>query len=324
MRSQKIAVFSLVASAVVLASPVHAQEFPTKEITMVVPYAAGGPADLGARVVAEKLKKYMGVPVLVDNKPGAGATLGSNFVSRAPKDGHTVLFVSASVMVLVPHLNSNPNFDASSLTGVSIVSTIPVVVAVKKEIPVKTPAELISYLKAHPETRYGNTGNGTFGHLMGQLLNQVEGLRLISVPYKGTTPMLNDLLGGHIDVIIDGGATTLPFHQSGALRVVGTFGAERFSVFPDVMTFKESGFPKLVSEPWLGVLVPVGTPSVVTQKLNQAIRRAVSERDVVEKLGAAGLSPAGSSVEEMSASITREHDLWGEVIKKAGITQDGP
>ena len=286
-----------------------ADAFPAKPIRFVVPYAAGGTTDLVARTVGQRVAEKLGQPVVVENRPGAGGNIGMEAVAKAPADGYTIGFGAISTNALNPHIYKHVPFDPrKDFTAISLLGTSTIVLEVSESLPVKTVPELIAYAKTHPGLTYATAGTGTSMHLAGAMFSQMTQTGLTHVPYKGSSPAINDLLGGHI--------------QAGKLRALAVAGKTRAPSLPNVPTLAEAGLPGYAVEPWFGVYGPANLPAPVVQALNAAFVEALARPEVRDKLQQAGFNPKGSSAAELQTLTQTEYERFGKVAKSAAITVD--
>jgi tripartite-type tricarboxylate transporter receptor subunit TctC len=318
-----LALWSAAAAALSLAFPALAADFPTKPITMVVPFAPGGPTDAMARTLAAAVK--LGQPVIVENKAGAGGNLGAEAVARADKDGQTLLFGTSGPLAVNVSLYKKIGYDpVKSFAPVIQVGHLPNVLVVHPAIPAKNVKELVAYGKAHPGMlSFASSGNGASSHLAGVMFNNAAGTDFLHVPYKGTGPALTDLLGGQVSMTFTDVLTALPYIKSGKLRALGVTTKERSQVLPDVPTIAEQGYPGFDVSVFFGLVVPAGTPKDAIDKLNQAFADALKQPEVRKTLLAQGLEFAPStSPEQLGAFIQAEVPKWRAVVKSSGAEID--
>lgn len=309
--------------AALFAAPLLAsgQAYPNRPIRMVVPYAPGGAVDAFARPIAQKMSDILGQPVIIDNRPGANATLGSDNVARSPADGYTILMTSV-VHDLVPFFSKNVPYDPiKDFTPIANLGSTPNILAVHPSVPVHSVQELIDYAKKNPNKLfYGTTGVGSTHHLGGVLFAQMANINFEHVPYKGGSPTINDALGGQIPVVILTAPTILPFARQGKLRPLGLIEGKRYKSTGDIPSIAETIAGYSIPELWLGVLGPAGLPHAVTEKLNAAIRQAVNTPDVKQRLETAGFEITGNtSAEEFGATITTDVGKFKKIITSANI-----
>jgi tripartite-type tricarboxylate transporter receptor subunit TctC len=300
---------------------VAAQTYPTKPIKLVVPSAPGGSTDQLARLLGERLGAAWGQTVVIENKPGAGLTLGAAYVADAPADGYTLLM--GAVHHSIAHsFYKNLSYDIQrDLAPVSIVAIVPNVMITRSDFPAKTTAEVIANAKANPGSlTYGSTGAGTAHHLIGEQFNTMAGTDLMHVPYKGSSPALVDLMGGRIDFMFDTVASCLPHIQSGKLKPIAVATSKRSSALPDVPTMDESGLAGFDIATWFGLMVPAGTPQPIVEKIHAETANILSDPAVKKRLLAMGAEPVGSTPDEMGKRIKSEVAKFGELISQAKIT----
>ncbi len=298
------------------------QAWPSKPIRLVTPFAPGGGTDFVARLVAQKLSERLGQQVVVDNKPGAGSTMGTEIALKSPPDGYTLLLTPASYTV-----NANIyklNFDPlNDITPIVQISSGPYLVAVHPSLPVKTLKELVAYAQANPDKlSYGSAGNGSSTHLASAFFLDVAKIQMLHVPYKGTGPALNDTIAGNVQVIFGSVAATLQFVKSGRLRALAVTTPQRITAEPDVPTVAESGYPSYEVTNWSGLSGPKGLPRDIVLRLNREVNEIIKGADVAKVLAADGLSPAGGTSERFAGIISTEIPRWGRVIKSSGMKID--
>ncbi|WP_454731163.1 MULTISPECIES: Bug family tripartite tricarboxylate transporter substrate binding protein [Cupriavidus] len=300
-----------------------AGDYPSRPIRFVVPYAAGGTTDLVARTVGQRIGEKLGQPVVVENRPGAGGNIGMEAVAKAAPDGYTIGFGAISTNALNPHIYKHVPFDPrKDFTAVSLLGTSTIVLEVSNDLPVKTVAELVGYAKAHPGLTYATAGAGTSMHLAGAMFSQMTQTGLVHVPYKGSSPAINDMLGGHVQVMFDNLPASLPHIQAGKLRALAVAGKTRSPSLPNVPTLAEAGLAGYAVEPWFGVYGPAGMPAPVVQALNAALVEALGNAEVKDKLVQAGFNPKGSSAAELQSLTLSEYEKFGKVARSASISLD--
>jgi tripartite-type tricarboxylate transporter receptor subunit TctC len=303
----------------------QAQPYPNRSIRMVVPFPAGGPTDGIARIISDRLSVVLGQTVVVENRGGgAGGSIGAKAVATADPDGYTILITPGGSLTSGPAVHANIGYDpVKAFVPVCEVIETPQVLAVHRDLPVKTVADLVKYAKANPgKISWGSQGFGTAPHLLAELFKLETGVNIVHVPYRGTAPMLAAVVAGEVQVVIDPMTTILPHIQSGALRALAIAGAERSPKLPDVPTALEAGFPNLLSPFWLGVVAPAGTAPTIVDKLNAAFRESLANaetRALLDKLGAEVKIGSPAEFEKMLA-----HELakWTAVVKAANIKVD--
>ena len=321
MFKQLMAGITLAAAA--LCGSAQAQGYPSKPVTIVVPFAPGGATDIMARQLAERLHKRLGQPVIVENKAGAGTMIASEYVAKAAPDGHTVL-LAASSLGIAPSLYSKVNYDpVKDFTPISLVASVVHVLEVHPSVPAKNVAELIAWIKANPgKVNYGSVGAGTSTHLESELFNTMAGVKMTHVPYKGSAPALMDLVGGNLQVMFDAWASSGPFIKDGKTRLLAVTTAQRSRILPDVPTVAESGLPGYEAMPWLGFVAPAGTPTAVVGKFHAELMEVLKESEVQEKFRSLGLDIIGNTPQEFGEFIKKDIVKWAKVIKESGAKAD--
>ncbi len=298
--------------------------WPTKPIRFIVPYLPGGTTDLVARTTGEFVGKKLGQAVVIENRPGAGGNIGMDVVAKAPADGYTIGFGAISTNALNAHVYKQMSFDPrKDFTAVSMLgySTIVLTVAPQK-VPAQNIKEFMTYAKANPGLSYGTPGAGTSMHLSGVMFALMTGTELTHVPYKGSGPAINDMLGGHLPMMFDNLPASLPHIQSGKLRALAVAGKSRSSALPDMPTLAESGLKGYGVDPWFGVYGPAGMDPKLTQRLAQAFNEALEDPEVKAKLIKSGFTPEGSSPDAFAKLTASEYERLGKVAKAAGMTAE--
>lgn len=296
----------------------HAQSYPVKPVRIVVPFAPGGPNDILARVIGQKLAEVWGQPVIADNRPGGGTVIGTEIVTKSPPDGYTLLMVSTS-HTSNPSLRKLPYDAIRGLEPVILVASGPNVVLAHPSLPAKSVKELIAVAKARPDqVAYGSGGAGTSTHLSGAMVALMGGVKMVHVPYKGAGPATIDLLSGQITWMVGTILPSMPHIRSGRLRALAVTGAKRSPVLPDAPPVADT-LPGFEASSWYGVSAPGGTPKDVVAKLNQEIARILNSADMRERLSHEGAEVVGGSPEEFGRFYRAEIDKWAKVIKSAGI-----
>lgn len=308
------------------AAPALAQkDFPNKPILMVVTYPPGGPTDAMARTLAAALKTSLGQPVVVENRAGAGGNIGAELVARAEPDGYTLMFGTSAPLAINVSLYRKINYDpVKSFAPVIQIGHLPNVLVVNPSVPAHNVGELIAYAKANPgKLTYASSGNGASSHLAGVLFNNLAGTDLRHIPYKGTGPALNDLLGGQVSMTFTDVLTAQPFVKSGKLRALGVTTRERSQALPDVPTVAEQGVAGFDVSVFFGVVAPAGTPADVIARLNAAFADALRQPDVRKTLQAQGLEFAPSTrPEQLGSFVKAEVSKWRTVVQKSGAQLD--
>ena len=321
--SRRDLLLSSLGTTLLVPSILHAQTFPSRPVTMVVPYAAGGPTDVASRVIAEQMRASLGMNVLIENKPGASTILGAQHVAAAAPDGHTLLMVTTTTLCTNPHLYKKLPYKVDDFAPVAMAVKVPLGLGVRKSLPVSTIAEFRDYAQARAgKMNYGSAGTGANSQLVNVLMNQTLNIQMTEVPYKGTAPALADLAGGHVDALVDAMATLLPMHRDGRIKILGNFDNVRSPVAPEVPTFAESGYPGLVAFTWFAVMAPARVPEPIIARLTKAVMAAVESDETKRKFAELGFIPQTSGARELAAYIQSENDRWGPLIRKMGIQLD--
>ncbi|MCO6051308.1 tripartite tricarboxylate transporter substrate binding protein [Mesorhizobium sp. RP14(2022)] len=319
------AVLALGAAATTLAlgSAAQAQSFPDRTITLVVPFAAGGSTDLVARVIAEKMSENIGSQVIVENVGGAGGNLGADRVARSDPDGYTILMGTVATHALNPlMLKQSPYNPETDFAPISLLVVVPNVLVVNPEFPAKTVPELIALLKEKPdEYSYASSGNGTPLHLSGELFKSLAGVEMQHIPYKGSGPALQDVIGNQVPIMFDNLPSSSGYIKSGTLRALGVTTKERAASFPDIPTIGET-VPGYETYTWNAFFAPANTPPEVVAKLNEASKAALADPKVAERMKEFSATIVGSSPEELAAHVKAEIAKWTPIVKEAGVTLD--
>lgn len=300
---------------------VTAQSFPTKPVRFIVPFPPGGSSDVIARVVGQKLSERWGQPVVIENKTGAATTIASDFVAKAPADGHTILLAAAAFVTTQYAYPKLPYDTRRDFVPVSLLVTLPLVLVVNPStMNISSIGEFVTAAKKSPgKLTYGSSGNGSLPHLAMELFRMQSGIDVVHVPYKGGVPAVIDLVGGQLNLIVSGPLEVMPNVKAGRLRVVGISSATRASYWPEVPTFKESGYRDYEAYAWFGVLAAAATPKDVLAKLNADIVAALKSPGVAERLAPQGLDLAGTTAEEFGRFLALEHARWSAVVKAANV-----
>jgi tripartite-type tricarboxylate transporter receptor subunit TctC len=306
-----------------VAAPVaaSAQDYPTRPVVLVSPFPPGGSVSLVARIVAEKMSETLGQSIVVENRGGAGGTIGARLVAKSPPDGYTLLLGYTGTLAIGPSLYANAGFDPrKDFAAVGRIGSAPTMMVVHPSLPVHAVAEFIAYAKQNPgKINYGSAGIGTVGQLAGELLATMAGLKLTHVPYKGTGPALTDLLGGHIPLMFTPIPTAHGQVESGLLRALAVTSAQRSSLLPDLPTIAESGLPGYEAGLRYGLVAPAGTPRAIVDRLNKELRLALTAADVRLRLATDGAETLPSTPEEYAADIDREETTWSKVVIALGL-----
>lgn len=297
--------------------------WPAKPIRLVVPFPAGGATDLLARAIAQGLGSALGQAIVVDNRPGAGGTLGSSEVARAPADGHTLLMATSSTHSIAPHLNPNLPYNAEAdFTPVAWVANATNIVVVPKDLPVASIKELIAYAKARPgQLNYASSGNGTIVNLTAEAFKAQAGVFIVHIPYRGTALAIPDLVSGKVQLLFDSIVSGLPHVKDGKLKALAVTSAKRSALVPELPTVAESGLPGFTSDTWFGVYGPKGLPASITNRVAEELQRTMRQRDVADRLARLGAEPvfdAGPAA--FAAMVKADSARWAKLIRDRKIT----
>jgi len=299
--------------------------FPTKPLTLVIPFPPGGPTDAMARTIAAEMKDRLGQPMIVENRAGAGGNIGAEYVARTEADGHVLLFGTSGPLAINASLYRKINYDpVKSFAPVIQVGYLPNVLVVNPALPVKDVRELVAYGKAHPgKLSYASSGNGASSHLAGVLFNSVAGTDFQHIPYKGTGPALNDLLGGQVSMTFTDILTALPYVKAGKLRALGVATVARSQALPEVPTISEQGYKGYDVSVFFGIVAPAGTPADRVNKLNHAFAEVLNSPRVKQMFASQGLEAAAdTSPQQLGRFIASESAKWKDVVKKSGAELD--
>ena len=303
------------------ATAAQAQAYPARPIRFVVPYAPGGPLDLIARAIGQKLTEATGQPVVVDNKPGAGGNIGADIVAKAAPDGYTIVMGAVATHAINPTLYPKIPYDpVKDFTPVAMVAVVPNVLVVNPTLPVKSVKELIDFAKAKPSyLNFASGSTGSTGHLAGELFNALAGVQMVHIPYKGGAPAMADLLAGQVQLMFDNLANALPQVKAGKLRALAVTTAQRSAFAPDLPTLAEAGVPGFDLTTWFGIFLPGNAPRDIVLRLNTEINKALSAPDMKDRLEKMGAEPpANNTPERFAAFIKVEFDKYARVIKASG------
>lgn len=290
-------------------------------LRFIVPFPAGGTADILPRIVAEKIRAHYAGGVVVDNRPGAGGNIGAERVFRSEPDGLTVLASPPGPIAVNHYLYSKLSFDPTQWVPVTVLATAPNILGVSNKLPVKNLQELIAYLKANPgKVSVASQGNGSTSHLTAALFMQLTGTEMIHIPYRGTAPALVDLIAGNVDVFFDNIGSSAPHHNSNSIRILAVAGEKRSKILPDIPTFAEQGLPNMQAVTFFSVVAPPGTPAAAAARLQSQIAEALSSPEVRQRFEEQGTEPAGWSPERTGQFIRAESEKWKKVIQTAKVT----
>lgn len=319
----------LAAAACALGLPglARAQTYPARPIRLVVPFTPGGSSDILARAIGQELARAWGQPVVIENVPGAGGSLGADRVAKAAPDGYTLLMGHTGTLAVNPTLYPKLPYDAQrAFAPVAWVARVPNVLVVHASVPAKTLRELVALAKAKPgQLAYGSGGNGSAAHTTMEFLKLQAGMSLLHIPYRGTAPSVNDLLAGQVQALFTGAPALLPHIQGGRIRALAVSSPRRLPLLPDVPTVAESGVPGthgFEADQWYGLVAPAGTPADVVAKLNQEVNRSLAAADVRTRLAAEGAEPTPATPQAFGAMIAADTRRWERVIRAASISVD--
>jgi len=317
-----VALFALFGSLFAPASA-SAEDWPTKPITIVVPFVAGGTTDIVARIIAQPLSERLHQSIVIENVGGGGGTIGASNAARAQPDGYT-LFMATVAHTMAPGIYKKLSYDfEKDFDPITIAASVPNILIVNPSLPVKTVAELIAYIKANPgKVNYGSAGIGSTEHMSGALFRSLAGLDIVHVPYRGGAPMLGDLVAGHIQMSIETSGAATPFIKADQVRALAVSPAKRSALFPELPTLAESGLAGYDVTTWYGLLVPKGTPQPIRDKLYAEVVQVLKSPDVIARLRDIGAEPGGEPPAQFAAFIHAETAKWIKLAKDAGIQAD--
>ena len=306
-----------------VSSPALAEDFPSRPIKIIVPFSPGGAVDGPMRIIAQEMSKHLGQGVVIENRPGAGATIGSEAVAKAAPDGYTLLLASQTNAIsaaLYPKLSFDP---IEGFAPISLIGREPGVIVVHPSLPVQTLAELVAYVKARPgQVDYASSGNGSGQHLFAALLCSMTGMTMNHIPYRGSGQATTDLVGGQVQVSIPGMAGVLGHIRAGKLRALAVTGAKRAPQLPDVPTVIESGYPGYEAYVWMGLLAPAGTPPPIIERLQREVIAALATSEVKAYMAGASIEAVGSTPAEFGTFFRAEKDRWARIVRETGAKVD--
>jgi len=308
-------------------SPASAQDaaagYPNRPIRVIVCVPAGGGVDTITRIVADRLSKKLGQPVVVENRTGQSGNIGAEYVYGQTPDGYTLLASQPAPLTVNVLLYQKINFDPTQFLPVAILSTIPNTLTVRPDFPAKNMQEFMAYAKAHPgQLNYASQGTGTTSHLSAELFSNKTGVKMVHVPYRGTAPAINDLIASHVDLMFSELASAIHLHEAGRARILAVTTKQRVAQLPNIPTLIESGVPDFESDTWNAISAPPKTPRAIVAKLNAAIVEVLKMPDVRERLAKLNMSPEGMTPEQATAFIKADTERWASVIKAANIKAD--
>lgn len=320
--NRRIAAFCLALLVATLAPGLAAAEsFPTKMIKFVVPFPGGGVNDTLARIVAEKLQEAWGQAIVIENKTGAGGNIGADLAAQAEPDGYTLLVAPPGPLSINQSLYKQLSYRPEEFVPITVLGSVPNLIVVRNDIGVNSVSELIAYAKRGPDKiTYGSQGNGSTPHLNGVMFQTLAGVDLIHIPYRGENLVMNDMIGGHIDVFFGNISAVLPFYRDHKLKILAVTDTKRARDIPEVPTTAEAGLPGFLSTTWFAMAAPPKTPPALQREIAKAVTAALKSPDLQQKYRAVGVEPVGDSPDEMAAFVKDEAQRWGEVIRKNHIT----
>jgi tripartite-type tricarboxylate transporter receptor subunit TctC len=314
------AALATLAVAICLGAPLQAQDYPNRPITLVVPYAAGGGNDVMARIVADKMSKTLGQQIVIENRGGAGGTIATRAVAKSAADGYTLVIGGTGTLAINPTLYPNAGYDPrKDFAPVGLIAAGALVVLVHPSVPAHSVGELIALANKEPgKLNYASAGPGSGIHLGTELFAGMAGIRFTHIPYRGTAPALNDLLGGHVDIYFSSLPPALGLIAEGKVRALAVTGSRREPALPDLPTVAEAALPGYEAVLHYGIAAPAGTPRSIVDKLNAALREALAAADTRAAMASAGVEPMPSTPEDYAADIDREETKWSRIVKQSG------
>lgn len=310
-------------AAALLPVGARAQAYPNRAVELVVPYPTGASVDFTARLVQPRVAAALGQSVVIDNRAGAGGNIGSAYVAKSPPDGHRILLTTNAVMSINPHVYRNMGFDVlKDLAPVTLAVNGPIGIAVAANSPIQSLPDLIAHAKRNPgKLSFGTPGSGSPQHVIGELLKQRAGIFMVHIPYRGVGPVITDVIGGSVDIVISTLAALTPQASAGRLRVLALAEAKRSEAAPQLPLVAET-LPGFEASAWLAFFAPAGTPREVIARLNTVLAAAINADDVKPKLIASALTPGGGTPEQLARLVRDDHERWGRIIRERGITAD--
>ncbi len=322
MKNTRCWIATAFVSAVVAASPVHAQDYPSRLVHLVVPQAAGGGTDTFARAIGQKLAERWGQPVVIENKAGAGGVVGTDFVAKAAADGYTLLITYEGSQAINQSLYQNLPFDSlKDFVPIATIAVTPFILIVGPKAEAKTLKEFIAFARANPDRlTYGSAGNGSVNHLLGEMLKTEADIRVVHVPYKGASAAIADVIGGHIDAAFASVPSVISSVQSNVVRALAVSSAKRVAIAPELPAIAEAGFPKFDVNPWWGILAPAGLSPAIAQKISADIAAILKTPEMEQILAKQGATPLISSPAAFRDLLAQDIEKWRKVVKASGAT----
>lgn len=312
------------AVALAFAGGAHAQTFPTKPVRIVVPYPPGAITDALPRILAEKLRKEWGQPVVVENRPGAGGRVGAGIVAKAPADGYTLVVGLLDNFVVAPYLFKNMTYDPlRDFVPITVMARQSFILVTRQGLPVENLADAVRLAKTQPgKLRSGSWGEGSLGHLSIEMFNAAAGIELQHIPYKGSVDAMMGMVGGDVDMMFAGYSSTRGQIEAGKIRVVARSSAQRLALTPEIPTVAESGYPGFEVQAWYGLFAPAGTPRPIVDQINRAVVKAMAEPDYLAQVGTFYAEAVGNTPDEYAALLTAEHAKWSALVRKLNLQLD--
>jgi tripartite-type tricarboxylate transporter receptor subunit TctC len=302
------------------ALPAQAQSYPDKPIKLILPYTAGSPNDVLARLIAPQLTARLGQPVIIDNRPGGGTTTGVHAVMSADPDGHTLLFTNSPTHLIAPVVTTTPSYDPlKDFVPIATFAAASNVIVIGNDVPAKTVQEFVAYAKANPGKLNFGFGQGTLPQLVGEMFKTAAGIEITNVPYKGGAQAVPDLLGGRIQMNIGNASTLLPLHRAGQLRIIGYTGTTRSSEMPDIPTMSESGYPDVVSTTYYGIFGRADLPAAIVGRLNSEVAEILKSAELRQSMTKIGFEPKALASAELNALLADEAKKWTAIVKATGF-----
>jgi tripartite-type tricarboxylate transporter receptor subunit TctC len=310
-----------VTASCLVAAGAWAQSYPTRPIRLVVPFSAGGSTDLIARLTAEQMRKELGQPVVVENVGGAAGALGTMQVMNAAPDGYTLVIATVSTMIVYPAAHSKPEYSLDNFVPITNIASMPNVIALNPSFPAKNLTEFVAVLKASPgKYSYATSGIGSINHMLGESFQAYSGTKLIHVPYKGSGPAMQDVMGGQVDMLFDQFPSSKTFIDAGKLKGIGTISPQKIPGYPNIMTMEDAGMKGFTDEAWYGLLAPAKVPSTVVSRLTEAMKKTMASPELRQKLEQIGARPVGNSPAEFTAQVRSEIARMKQLVKDRNIT----
>jgi len=318
MRSWKILLAA--AATFAAASGAWAQGYPTRAIKLVVPFSAGGSTDIIARLTAEQMRKELGQAVVVENVGGAAGALGTLQVKSATPDGYTLLIATVSTMIVYPAAHPKPQYTLDDFVPITNIASMPNVMTVNPKFPAKDLNEFIKIVKANPDKyTYATSGVGSINHMLGESFQAYSGTKLIHVPYKGSGPAMQDVMGGQVDILFDQFPSSKNFIDTGKLKAIGAMSPQKIPGYPNIMTMEDAGLKGFTDEAWYGLLAPAGVPAEVSSKLGEAMKKVMASPELRKKLEEIGARPVGNSPAEFRQQVKTEIDRMKKLVQERNI-----